>query len=801
MNQDGGEKRVLVKVVYGKGPTECGMISVEDGYDLNNCIDTFVEEQGLQKYREKLAPLLVNEILKAISKKPDLKLRTAEEKAQDEAELKRRAFKRNARVIRDITAQHRSVQKKQLRQNSNNDASRTGNKGKATRKAWNSNTKPITTKRRHVRRRQVKTRGGGLERGKQQSSLHHSGKDKTPVHEEKPKSLVTHSSLDEEDENSVFNRLYGHASIRRDRRATLSILAEEEEMKSCTFNPSITFKGEHVQNERLSPSKGMNASLRLYENHRIRKDRLNDMQTQREQLKEESEEQECTFHPKISDYAHSIRHIQENKIREKNRRRSEQRMESIQRENERKQVAECTFQPKINEKSQRIVADRRRNRDSRKNERERAKQLPYGPDSLMRKLNLADDEYETKVNGDGKGETIAQKSETESMKRSMDLYEDSVRRRTREKIYRDVIEQAYTYSPNIGSETYRPRKEKSREEFFERMYLAGIERKKRIAEDRRLAERVDLTTGQELFKPKINRAPNYTRFRNGMSICDYLYATRHQSKDIKDRLRKLRNADQQKGLMKKHITKKSDELVQKMWHRKFGEMFELLVTVERMKKGNPMKGEGQVLENGSASSGKSKSKSHTNSSQSSSQSEQKQNDSGKGKKSTTPSVVDLRCFTPDDLAKLGNVEFQQHIATLQRVGKGTITRESFIEQMFEVFKNKATSGGIPSSSMFHNDQRMEEIDRCLEEEKRAHTFKPTLIKSVHTHASNRDFAGSFLERVAAKETAKVNKLKALRKEKWDKEVDSCTFKPKLISKAPMEVVRKNLEKSKGEGKE
>lgn len=57
--------------------------------------------------------------------------------------------------------------------------------------------------------------------------------------------------------------------------------------------------------------------------------------------------------------------------------------------------------------------------------------------------------------------------------------------------------------------------------------------------------------GRELFKPKINRSPQFERGRQGMAISDYLYAARHQAADIRARLER----EEDMRAMRWHSTK------------------------------------------------------------------------------------------------------------------------------------------------------------------------------------------------------------------------------------------------------
>ncbi|GBG34171.1 Hypothetical Protein FCC1311_103952 [Hondaea fermentalgiana] len=232
-----------------------------------------------------------------------------------------------------------------------------------------------------------------------------------------------------------------------------------------------------------------------------------------EEAKQEKHRQEledCTFRPTISAYARrlsggrtrgeglelQVRKFQEAKIaREQMRRvRDKQEVEEV-----------CSFKPMINPRSEELAAETRRRAESE-----------------LRSANLHEDLF----------------------------HEAAHRQAERLRLERTPL---YSFKPEVhASASGTSVSDASDVAFLER--LAAPKPDPECAAD--LAHQVDPTTGRELFKPQIGRAPKEPWARPAdVSISDYLFYSRHQFRDIRDRLRQDEDAAareiQERGVMSK----------------------------------------------------------------------------------------------------------------------------------------------------------------------------------------------------------------------------------------------------------
>ena len=118
-----------------------------------------------------------------------------------------------------------------------------------------------------------------------------------------------------------------------------------------------------------------------------------------------------------------------------------------------------------------------------------------------------------------------------------ELYIDAQRRRERQDEYVAWQEAQHSFQPDIGLTKHRQLSDKTPRDFYERLHRSGRAKADRLARLRNRTSTHDPTTGQRLFQPKVGRAPNFDRNASGLSVHEFLFASRHEYDDKRNLLR------------------------------------------------------------------------------------------------------------------------------------------------------------------------------------------------------------------------------------------------------------------------
>ena len=358
-----------------------------------------------------------------------------------------------------------------------------------------------------------------------------------------------------------------------------------------------------------------------------------------------------------------------------------------------KEMEECTFQPSINKKSIELVHNRRNNSRSSKH------------DELFRDASKR------------------------RIKRDHDIQEEMSK---------------YTFKPNIGvnRKAYRATNEeadapnsydKDTNDFYQRLEKADKAREEHLKQLQEDISKYDEHTGQKLFKPKVGRAPHYDRRMQGLSIHDFLFASRHEYDD-KKRLMKLEN-DLVTGAMQntQYISRGSSKLLEGMKQKRFMNIFACLLESSRRNGSDQQEDKSNVLDTSLASA-----------------------------------------EFLDDFTK----EIMEPV--LLELRGAQLTFEQFSKMMEDMLGDHSNG---PINSILTTRRRKEDVladeYRRLQKEE---TFHPK-INAVSKELAARRGKNEPIYETLSKEVKKHNDhVEAERERLMKEEMAECTFKPKLVSK-------------------
>lgn len=117
---------------------------------------------------------------------------------------------------------------------------------------------------------------------------------------------------------------------------------------------------------------------------------------------------------------------------------------------------------------------------------------------------------------------------------------------------------------------------RSEEELVARLTTVNTSTMDRMRHIKELESKVDLESGQELFKPRTGRAPQYERNRSKLPIGEYLYGLRYEFDDKKEFMmeKEMRKIDE--DAHRKKTNAKSDALMLSVMRRRFEAVFAFL---------------------------------------------------------------------------------------------------------------------------------------------------------------------------------------------------------------------------------
>ena len=246
----------------------------------------------------------------------------------------------------------------------------------------------------------------------------------------------------------------------------------------------------------------------------------------------------------------------------------------LAKQQEEKEMAECTFQPEISEKSKRIVS--RKRRLTRRQSKSSSSKLSSKSSSSKSSSN-----NHHKLFQRGPSEYHMSTKITSREEKFNELYQDAQRRREKQDEYYAWQEEQYTFKPDIGVNKIRSHPDHgSSKNFYERMHQSGKMKEKKLYEKRMKHSTIDVNTGQKLFQPKVGRAPNFTRNIHGLPVHDFLFASRHEYNDKKRLLKANDSKKRNDNFNKSHVTSTSVKLINHARRRKSAEIFLALLPLD-----------------------------------------------------------------------------------------------------------------------------------------------------------------------------------------------------------------------------
>ena len=542
-----------------------------------------------------------------------------------------------------------------------------------------------------------------------------------------PKTLREESDVTDVDEQgtttsgNVHSRLYNQAMLldkrRKERMATATLSSSSNQPGGNQPRPYSGSKGFGYINKRESAiSRSMNGDYRnfgerLYVEGIVareqRKLRAESAQSEREAV----EIAELRESPQISDLAQRMR-LSESGTRSKswqrlstegggsatfNARRN--RMMRVKQEMDIQEIKECSFKPKISSKSKALMKDRMMALKEHN--------IPYH-DQLFHDAERRRLMQEEVANWFPDDHTFQPNNFT-SLNRSLSP--------TRSSTFQSSA------SMNNNSSLRMSLDSKSQEKLVKRLTSRNRATEDKMKQIKDLESKVDLESGQELFKPRTGRAPQYERNRSSLPIGDYLYGLRFEFDDKKEFMMEQEMRKIEEDSRSKKANARSDSLMLNVMKRRFEAVF--------------------VYLNGSSHEG----------------------------------ALDLQSINLevlDDEVEADLVEMRSRLAENESGGHVSINKQTFVTEMIKTVKygsRKHPRGYLFSTahrSPAENDDHMNP------------PFKPKVNKRSLQLASSRRVEGIPVEAalMQSKTDAEMRKEQR-RRELKKRELAECTFKPKL----------------------
>eukprot|EP00742_Colponemidia_sp_Colp-10_P009455 GILJ01010311.1.p1 GENE.GILJ01010311.1~~GILJ01010311.1.p1 ORF type:complete len:848 (-),score=134.53 GILJ01010311.1:87-2630(-) len=295
---------------------------------------------------------------------------------------------------------------------------------------------------------------------------------------------------------SVFQRLHQQASMRKKQLEDWKATAENREKEDINKSKGqMTYVSREMMKQRtVGPYE--NYGQRLYEEG-IKSLELKQAQAEREKEKREKEvERELTFRPEISEMAKRLVRDGPNpfqQILEHMDKRRNLKQEKLRKEKEEREEAECTFQPIVNRRSEKLVQQR-----------------------------------VTHIRPDGSASGSTHEH----------LFQDAERRKMKVEEYEQWLPEEHTFHPDIGSNKFRPKLDSDSTSFVDRLVHSKKDSEEEIEHLRqKIHAEVDPATGKPLYKPTIGRAPSFNRNTADLPIGDFLFASRFEFTEVREKLR------------------------------------------------------------------------------------------------------------------------------------------------------------------------------------------------------------------------------------------------------------------------
>ncbi len=522
----------------------------------------------------------------------------------------------------------------------------------------------------------------------------------------------------------VFARLYSHAFVRQEKLHKLQQEAAraDRELAMRTVADGKSVGGDDGAASPQAHSRLYNQGLlSMMRNDNLHAKRLNEM--------EMSDLTECTFRPMISNRAKALNRKEGWALGKGVDRITVANLERIRRANEARDSKECVFKPTISTRSKELAE-------------EKSMRASFGASNPV----------------------LGARASIHN-----ELYLDAERRRLKVEARESALEKelaVISSAPDIGLNAHRPPKEATQRAFTDRLVNEGFRREARLDEQRLRELSYDDKTGQKMFQPKVGRGPSYQHRFAEHEIHENLYASRTEFDDIKDVLLRREAGKRAKERSKAlKVSESSAEILRGTLDRKCSEVFSVLCALVRARS--------PELD------------------------DENDDDSLPWDAFNVPGdeeqLIEVCCELPEVIQAVALDVLYPNLG--QRISRGV-----FSSALFDVVWNRKgpQDGLIPSVADLlrvglgsgdtgpHSRARSREADvaAALDHEAK-YSFKPTVDKvSEELVRNRRDVSeGDFEHRLLLKSKVVEDQLARERDLKIQKELEECTFKPKLCFKS------------------
>ena len=322
--------------------------------------------------------------------------------------------------------------------------------------------------------------------------------------------------------SSVFDRLHQNATIRRRNQEDLEVLAKNKELEELRAKPEMTWITKELTKSR-NKAHYENYGVRLYQEGLLQLEQKRELQKKAAELKEKEESALVENSKKVvktadPEEAPWVRQYQEAANRKE---RGTAKKEKL----EKQKFSECTFKPQINGRSRKLM------------------------------------DVKAEMYKESKLPTHEQ------------LFQDAERRRIRQSEYHNWYPEEHTFQPHINVQIDR---EEGEDEFLNRLVYSYKEQEEMLQKKREEKNKMVDESGQELFKPKTGRAPSFNRNNTTLPIGDFLFASRYEFEDIRDRLRLEEESRLKKMANQPKTQETSARIVEDMKRKRLMEIFNAL---------------------------------------------------------------------------------------------------------------------------------------------------------------------------------------------------------------------------------
>lgn len=243
------------------------------------------------------------------------------------------------------------------------------------------------------------------------------------------------------------------------------------------------------------------------------------------------------FEPTISEFARNLDRVGGAVARKTRSSGDETRRRLLKREFQEAELSECVFRPTINPRSKQIANRQRRESAA---------------------ASVGDDDKES---ASGTHHDVAESLYADARRRRMQQHEEP---------------EDFPFHPDIGPEKLRRRAEPTREAFFERLANEGKTKEEELQRKRKELAEIDPDTGRRLFHPETGRSPTFQRNSARLPIGEFLFASRHESDDIRKKLEEEQAEAYAAQANARHVARGSKRRLALLRRRQFAALFAVL---------------------------------------------------------------------------------------------------------------------------------------------------------------------------------------------------------------------------------